>query len=238
MKRYVTAILALAIGGAASTYLPVRADTQGAQPANQQMTPADQKVTEEVQNRLASAVDKAVSVSGYEGMVGSFDKTTRDRLALEKDRKLDELNTRIAQFRRDFKDKYNQDFNLNAAELKDIAVYTNGDEDHSVVHLSAFPTLNAKNDAATGDKDRQNLNGHIYLNREKTLIGNAWRIAMPENISGQQLRDALGSKLAAIDNDQAAWPTNVHDGYITMGGQILQTLTQLQPGTNATVENR
>ena len=241
MKRYLTgsAIVALAIAGAGGTYLAAFAEPDAIKQGTADLQRmVDEKVAPEIQSRLASAVDSAVTHGGYPALVGSLDKATRDRLGMEKDSKRDELNTRIAQFRTDFKTKYNQDFNLKAAELAKAAAYRGADDDHVTVPLSAFSSLDARNDnpAGANARDSTPLTGQISLVRESTLITNGWRIMIPERVSGQQLRDALGSKLAAISSDKAAWPANVHDAYRTMAGQILQSLTQ--PGAeNMTVEN-
>ncbi len=248
MKPYLTvsSILVLAIAGAAGTYLPLYADSNTAAqptlvPPARSQTEVQSKVAAAVQSRVANITDNAASRNGYGALVGSFDKKTRDRLGLEQTANLDQLNARIDQFRKDFKDKYNEDFNLKPATLAGLPVYRGADDDHATIQLASLPALNAKADVRL-DKDQgarpaSSMAGQISLINEHTLMSNGWRIMIPENISGQQLRDALGSKLASISNDKTAWPSNVHDAYGAMAGQILQTLTQ--PGSvNVTVDNR
>ena len=236
MKRYLYFCLsglvaagALAIAGPA-TYLPLLADAGTVQTA--QVPQANINMSADVRSRLASAVDDAVTVNGFPAMAGSFDRVTRFRIGLDPDIDLDPLNARIVRFRRDFKDKYNEEFHLEAADLADIPVYRNADDDDAIVRPSSFPSLNMDNQTPTA-------NSPIFLRREQTQGDNGWRIVIPENVSGRQLRDAVGNALAAMDDNQAAWPSNVHDGYAMVAGQILQRLTQLQgDGANLAADIR
>src|SRR5438270_14041556 len=116
MKRFNTYLLvaAMAVSGAG---FATAADMDNAGGANnsantdmQAGQQADASTQREVRSTLAKVTNDAVSTNHFDNLNGYLSKSAKDRLGDMKKMNADDLNSAINQFRADFKNKYNQDF--------------------------------------------------------------------------------------------------------------------------------
>jgi hypothetical protein len=253
MNRFSTYILvaAVAVSGAS---LAVAADTDNMGNTGTQMQQlgsqqADESTQKEVRNMLAHVVNDAAMPSKFSSVISYLSKAGRDRLADIKNAKTDDLDGAINQFRADFKNKYNQDFDLSSDQLKDAIVNAGQDKKSATVSLanpdlsntgaSASPAQlnNGTNNSAsnTGANSSGQLNNSIIPPANVTLasaatlnlineghIMNAWRINIPDQITGEQLKQNLIKQIQMLDDQKSTWPGDVNAAYKATAYHVLQ----------------
>ncbi|MGN6370885.1 MAG: hypothetical protein ACTHN5_21740 [Phycisphaerae bacterium] len=158
MKRFNTYALvaALALGGAGVTFgadngMDANNNMQTqSQMAGQQ---ADQSTQREVRSTLAKVVNDAVSTNHFDNLNGYLAKSDKDRLSDMKKTDVNDLNSAINQFRADFKNKYNQDFDIQSEHFNDALIQAGQDKKSASVMIP-----NADLDAAGSNLNRNDLN--------------------------------------------------------------------------------
>jgi len=214
---------------------------------------ADESTQKEVRNMLAHVVNDAVTPNKFSSVISYLSKADKERLADSKNANVDDLNGAINQFRNDFKNKYNQDFDLSSDQLKDAMVYAGQDKKSATVSL-ANPDLNnaganyspaqlnngtnnsVSNTGANSPSGQ--LNNSVTPPADTSLasattlnlineghIMNAWRINIPDQITGEQLKGNLIKQIQMLDDQKSTWPSDVNAAYKATAYHVLQAFT-------------
>ncbi len=118
---------------AADNSAPFNADNNAAQMQQVGGQMADESAAKSVRTTLARIVNDGVTTSKFASLTSYFAKADRDRFGDVKSINEDNLNAVINQFRQDFKNKYNQDFDISAEQLKGATVYAGHDKNSATV---------------------------------------------------------------------------------------------------------
>jgi hypothetical protein len=102
-------------------------------------------------------VNDAVTADKFDNLRGYLAKADKDRLVDMKTTKVDDLNAAINQFRNDFKNKYNQEFDIQGDHLSNAMVFAGQDKKSATVTLS------------NADLGAGNLNNGNGINRTDTV---------------------------------------------------------------------
>jgi len=219
---------------------------------------------ENIQEILAQVTNAALTKGGFDDLVERLSKADRQRLNdFANSKKFDDLDGRIAQLQKDWKAKYNDDFKLSNEQL----VFGTGSTYQFIAGAglnsarmagaqlgsNENQTPNANTQART-DMDRTATSGNeqmatviippksqmsevtLHLVNEGTVM-NAWRIDIPDTISGQRLHDSLLKHLTMIDDMKAQWPSDVNEAYRHVATHVLAALcdsgssSTMTPGT-------
>ncbi len=171
----------------------------------------DDKTSMDIRSRLASIINNAVSHNGFDDLIGSLDKPTRDRIDVERFKEFDKLNASIDQFRKDFHDRYNVDFDFKSDMLDNIPIYRGPDKDHARVSLT---DLHWRSNKDTGsDKDTEQSDIHDAKPRQNA--------ALTDDPSNRKNQDTL------TNNPAGAAPADKADanGSLAQGGLPDATVT-------------
>jgi hypothetical protein len=279
---------------------------------------ADDAVAKEARHALARIVNDGVTTDKFGSFTSYLAKADRERLGDVKSINTDDLNNAIKQFRQDFKDKYNQEFDISADQLSNAMVYAGTDKNSATVSLSkpmmsstpgdttgainntpantaytpktdqatADRTLNTTPDertvsnrsgdnsgagltsstagnrtgpASNGSNSNSTVHGNdvtatpsvvhvdtdtVATNNTNTIAGansvgmssmtlnlvneghimNAWRISDPQ-ISAEQLKQNLAKHIQMLDDQKAAWPSDVNAAYQKVAYHVLSAFS-------------
>ena len=120
---------------------------------------ADASTQREVRSTLAKVVNDAVSTNHFDNLNGYLSKSAKDRLVDMKKMNADDLNAAINQFRADFKNKYNQDFDIQSEHFNDAIIAAGQDKKSATATLANADLANAGSN---------NLNGTITSTNTQT----------------------------------------------------------------------
>ncbi len=119
---------------------------------------ADESTAKSVRNTLAKVVNDALSPKYFPTVTSYLSKADKERFGDVKSLNQDELNNAINQFRQDFKNKYNQDFDISSDQLKNALVYAGQDKNAATVTF-ARPNLNgASSNSGTSGSSSSAIN--------------------------------------------------------------------------------
>jgi hypothetical protein len=246
-----------AVGFASATTFaqedPARTPPPVDRPLDRQIDRAGDKIApdaEDIRDIIAQVTEAAVTKTGLDDLTERLVDADRNRLGKEGvvDRKDDQLDGIIDQFRRNWNTKYNQDF-----DIKDEAtVYTTtfamvtqgeiGDAARLAAQRDAGVSPSGQPDVRPGPEADKVTGGDT--NREPgrniatvtiveshglpTLVipmvhemPDAWKVDLPDNVTGQQIRDNLAKCLTKLNENQAQWPSDVNDGYRIVTHKVL-----------------
>jgi hypothetical protein len=210
-----------------------------------------------IRRTLATATEAAMTKGGFDDLVERFVDADRNRIGQSGITKQDQptLDGRVAQFQKDWKAKYNQDFNI-----KDKDTVFN--DSFAMIKEGEIPG-NARlagervgKDAA-GNKDSDRPGGgdtnrepgrnvayatipasHGLPELQVPLIHEmgGWKIDVPDNVTGEQLRDNLLKHLTMADDDKANWPSDVNDAYRAVSHHVLAAIFNADAKTGSDMD--
>jgi hypothetical protein len=159
MKRFNTYLLvaAMMVGGASCTMAADNTPYINGSSANTEMQAgqqADASTQREIRSTLAKVVNDAVETNKFDNLNGYLAKADKDRLADMKKTDMNDLNNAIKQFRADFKNKYNQDFDIQSDHFNDAVIQAGQDKKSATVMLSNADL----NNAGANNLNNTNLN--------------------------------------------------------------------------------
>jgi hypothetical protein len=191
---------------------------------------------------LSQATEASVTKGGFDNLVERFNDADRNRIGKwveDKNNKaaLDKLDGAIDQFRRDWKAKYNEDFDIK----KDDVVFGNAPftvargEIGKDAQLAGqkLPPAEDSNKPGGGDKNLDKgrnvailtvASSHGLPELKVPLIHELpdnWKIDVPDEIDGQKLYDNLSKHLYMAGQDKANWPADVNDAYRSVAHHVL-----------------
>ena len=104
---------------------------------------ADASTQHEIRSTLANIVNDAVATHHFDNLNGYLAKPDKDRLIDMKKATADDLNNAINQFRADFKNKYNQDFDIQGDHFNDAMITAGQDKKSATATLANADLANA-----------------------------------------------------------------------------------------------
>jgi hypothetical protein len=205
---------------------------------------------------LGQVTNAALTKGGFNDLIERFNDADRNRLgsyAHDKNNKdkLDILDGRIAQFQKDWKAKYNENFKIH----KDDVVFGNsmftvaqgeiGKDAQLAGERIPAPqnvtkdNLNQPKDATGNTAADRNLekgrniayvtvaSSHGLPELKVPLIHelpDMWKIDVPDNVTGQKLYDNLLKHLTLADEHKDQWPSDVNDAYRMVSHHVLMAV--------------
>ena len=227
MKTCTTYVMmaALAVAGfgmsvrAADVMTNTNPDNAGAQMQQTGSQMADESTAKDVRETLAKIVNDGVEKNKFNSFLSYLSKTDRDRVGEASKSNLDNLNAAIEQFRQDFKSKYNQNFDISAKNLQAAMAYAGQDKKSATV---SFANPDQSSNQATTANPNNMAMASVTLNLiNEGKILNEWRINSPQ-ISLEQLKQNLTRHIQMLDDQKAAWPSDVNSAYQATAYHILQ----------------
>jgi hypothetical protein len=209
--------------------------------------PADSSTATAARMLLAKAVNDGMTEGRFTNLVEDLAKSDRERVGDFKHPKMDDLNKAIAQFRTDFKAKYNQDFQIRPEHFRDAIVYAGRDKNSATVALPALqydraadsakvnPKLDAKIAGKAGETKKSDEMAKaagtpkggtsltVDLLNEGSVRG-SWRINIPNEVTGDQLKGNLVKHIQMLDDQKAMWPAEADAAYHAAAYHVLQAM--------------
>ncbi len=237
----------------------VKVGLESADQASATMTPHAAKI----HSVLGTVAEKSITKDGNTGVADQFAKADRERLDQNKDalKNDDTLNGRIAEFQKDWKAKYNSDFeikdndkvfNVAFASIDempaDAAARTAsgtvaGDAVNGSAAAPATPPPAAGDTAnATADNVKDTAQGaaivHIPASHGMPAIdvpfvyeSGKWRINIPDTVDSAKLKSNIQTALTDLDEKKDQWPADVDDGYRAVTHRLLLAIFDM-PATD------
>jgi len=204
---------------------------------------------------LGQVTNASLTKGGFDDLIERFVDADRNRLGpWVKDKnnkeKLDVLDGRIDQFRKDWKAKYGHEFKI----LKDDVVFGNqmftvaqGEigKDAQLAGEKLPPAENVtpgnlnKKDAAgntAADRNLEHGRNVAYVTVAKSFgmpevkvpliheLPDMWKIDVPDSINGQQLYENVLKHLTMANELKDTWPADENDGYRVVAHHVLMAV--------------
>jgi hypothetical protein len=198
-----------------------------------------------IEKTLAETADAALTKNGLDDMVERFVDADRNRLGQNKDalKNPDPLNGRIDQFQKDWKAKYNEDFNAKnhydkVFDVSFARITEGGEQGARTASETVKPDANAPDkvnaenrtgidkpgsadaDKNLNDKGRNIATVHIAASHgmpalDVPMIHEAlgWKIDLPDSIDANKLRDDVQNALTQLGDKKDQWPSDMTDAY-------------------------
>jgi len=208
-----------------------------------------------VRNLLKNATEAAVKKDGFDNLTRRFVDADRNRIGKNDLTRADwdKLNGRIDKFRKDWKDKYNQDFDIDKEEVvfNDQFIITRGEiGDAQPAGSRVDPT---KPDTTPGpeadkigggdtnrDKGRDVAKvtfpaGHgmpqVYVPLINEFPAN-WKIDVPDDVDARKLYDNLLTHVTMADDHKDQWPADVNDAYRAISHHVFAAIMNVPMSTD------
>jgi hypothetical protein len=209
-----------------------------------------------IHTMLSQVTEASLTKGGFDDLVERFVDADRNRLGkwIQDDNNksaLEKLDGRIAQFQKDWKDKYGQDFDIKndarvfGTEQFKVALGEIG-KDAEVAGKKLPPAQNvttenldkkvdqAGNTVADKNLDKGRNIAYVTVAASHGLpelkvplvheMPNVYRIDIPDGIDGQKLYDNLLKHLTMANEEKAHWPDNVDEGYRVVAHHVLMAV--------------
>jgi len=207
----------------------------------------------DIRGMLKDATEAGIKKKGFDNLVRRFVDADRNRIGKNNltDADWDKLNGRVDQFQKDWKAKYNQDFDIDHPEMVfndqfRIVQGTIGEAQPAGSRMGdgsamdpGMPDTNPGPQAdktAGGDVNREPgrkvakvtfpaSHGmpavYVPLIRE---FPDAWKIDVPDQVDGRKLYDNLLTHLTMLDEHKDMWPADVNDAYRAVSHHVLMAI--------------
>jgi len=191
---------------------------------------------EGIRDVLAQVTQAAVKKGAISDVVERFVDADRNRLGKGELKNSAELDGRIDQFRKDWKAKFNEDFNIKNEEAafpeqsfsiaqgeigRDAAAGTTGADS------PASPAADTnRNDPGRNVARIQVAAGHNLPAMSIPMVHEAidkWKIDVPESLTAEKLNQNLLDHLTAADMPDQ-WPSDVNQAYAQVSHHILMAI--------------
>lgn len=192
---------------------------------------------EGIRDVLAQVSEAALTKGALKDMVERFVDADRNRLGQGQELKADhpDLDGRIDQFRKDWKAKYNQDFNIKneeAAFPNSTFSITQGE----IGRNAATGTTGADSPASpAADTNRNDPGRNVATIRVAGQGGQSltvpmiheapdrWKIDVPDTLTADKLRQNVLDHLTAADQPDQ-WPSDVNQAYAQVSQHVLMAV--------------
>jgi len=218
--------------------------------------PRDQaKDAKDIRETLADVTEAGVKKGTFDDLVERIAAPDRQRIGKFAEQKFDDLDGRADQFLKDWKEKYNEDFDIGKAsdvysdqmvsisETNPAEARTAGEKikegakDAGESIKDAAKSAVGKDtpaDAAKQDANRPTATATIAASHgmpelKINLVSeypDRWKIDLPDSVDGQKLHDAVLKHLTMVDEDKANWPADKNDAYRAVSHHLLMAVAQ------------
>ncbi len=205
-----------------------------------------------IRETIREVTQAALTKGGIDDIVERFERSDRKRLdnsnAVEKSDAT--LDGRIAQFQKDWKDKYNQDFEIHdrAAVYNDafasIMENENGEARLAGERQNAAPqgdqAANRENYRKTATVAVSASHGLPQINVPLVRVFlNRWKIDVPDTLTAQQFHDNLLNQLTYLDEHKDQWPADPNEAYRLVTHHVLMAVMGMEgTGSQPGMQNR
>jgi len=213
------------------------------------------KDAKDIRETLADVVEAAVKKGTFDDLVERTAAPDRQRIGKFAEQKFDDLDGRADQFLKDWKDKYNEDFDIDKAsdiyndqmvsisEMNPAEARTAGEKIKEGAKDAGQAIEHAAKDVvgkdSTADAAKQDLNrptatatiaaSHGLPELKINLVSeypDRWKIDLPDTIDGQKLKDNVLKHLTMVDEDKANWPADKNEAYRAVSHHLLTAVAQ------------
>jgi hypothetical protein len=194
---------------------------------------------------LGQVTNAALTKGGFNDVIERFNDADRNRLGSyahdnnNKD-KFDILDGRIAQFQKDWKAKYNENFKIH----KDDVVFGNSmftvaqGEIGKDAQLAGerIPAPDPTKPVTGGDRNLEKGRNIAYVTVAASHglpelkvpliheLPDVWKIDVPDSVTGQKLYDNLLKHLTMANEHKDQWPADVNDAYRMVSHHVLTAI--------------
>jgi len=207
---------------------------------------------------LGQVTNAAVTKGGFDDLVERFNDADRTRInQFVKDKnnkeKFDVLDGRIAQFQKDWKAKYNENFKIH----KDDVVFGNSmftvaqgeiGKDAQLAGQQIPPPETNKTGGGDRNLDKGRNIAYVTVAESHGLpelkvpliheLPDMWKIDVPDSVDGKTLYDNLLNHLTMLDENKDQWPADVNDAYRLVSHHVLMAILNVDknaPGGAANI---
>ncbi len=173
-----------------------------------------------VRRGLAVATDDALTNNGFSSLIKDFDEASRTRFGSPVDSSFTDLNQLIAAIQTAWKDKYNESFDIGAANLNDSTY---------AVQAGASNVTATGTDAATLVISGGSSTISVPLVKQHLL--QYWKIVPPTSLTAEKLHQNLAKELTAIRDSQANWPGDKDSAYRLVARHIAAAIMDTSAGS-------
>ena len=142
---------------------------------------------------LAETTEAALTKGSFDDMTERFVEADRNRIGNFKDQKFDDLDGRVEAIRKDWKAKYNADFDVDDNVLQNWVTVSKTGDNSSVTTAKAEIPAGHGLPALTVPLVKDNV---------------AWRIDLPDTVNGQGLKDQVLAHVTMVGDTRAQWPAD------------------------------
>jgi hypothetical protein len=203
---------------------------------------------------LGQVTNAALTKGGFNEVIERFNDADRNRLgsyAHDKNNKdkFDILDGRIAQFQKDWKAKYNENFKIH----KDDVVFGNSmftvaqgeiGKDAQLAGQS-IPAPDQSKPVTGGDRNLEKGRNIAYVTVAASHglpelkvpliheLPDMWKIDVPDSVTGQKLYDNLLKHLTMANEHKDQWSADVNDAYRMVSHHVLMAILDVDENTPA-----
>jgi hypothetical protein len=224
----------------------------------------DENADSGVKSTLVGLTQRAVTKNSYDSFFSSFlselDKREKADAEQFKGVNQDQLNSTIARIQSEWRDKYNQDFDINDKNLVFDSRYTlvQGEvSDARAAAASEWPLSATADRPMIADARQQQRNARELSSGRAVAVmcfppGNGmpamrvsfihqitgWYVDVPADRTGEQIYNDLTTQLNHIADNSNSWPSDVNDGYRMVAHRVVGALygVSSQPGRTASAQ--
>jgi len=214
---------------------------------------------------LGQVTNAALTKGGFDDLAQRFNDADRNRIGSwyhdkNNKEKLDVLDGRVAQFQKDWKAKYGDDFKIH----KDDVVFGNSNftvtqgeigKDAQLAGERVPPAQNVNKDNLNQPRDATgNTNADRNLEKGRNVayitvaashnlpelkvpliheLPDMWKIDVPDNVDGAKLYDNLLKHLTMADEMKDQWPTDENDAYRAVAHHVLMAVLDVNENAKA-----
>jgi len=250
-----TAAVAISFGGFAWVS-NVRADTPGVIEKTKEKA-HDAKANWEngrIYTMLSQVTNASLTKGGFNDLVERFNDADRNRINpwikdKNNEEKLDILDGRIAQFQKDWKAKYNENFKIH----KDDVVFGNSmftvaqgeiGKD-AVLAGERLPAADPSKPITGGDRNLEKGRNVAYVTVAASHalpelkvpliheLPDFWKIDVPDSVDGKKLYDNLLNHLTMANEHKDQWPSDINDAYRMVSHHVLMAVLDVNENAAA-----
>lgn len=240
------------------------ANQDGDQPAGDKATPAatfpagiklDDDPDEDRKDLLGTLdniTEAAFTKNGFDDVVQRLVDQDRNRIGKDgfSEQKFDDLNAKVEALRTAWKDKYDEDFEVDGEQVfaKLTTIVGEIDDPKAVARAWPVPAVSeaspdseavAAADKETAGNDDPDLDSNVEKGRDVAIATvpashglpalnvsmvqelQGWRIDVPNTLTGQQLHDSLLKHLTHVSDAKAQWPADRGDAAALVAHHVL-----------------
>jgi hypothetical protein len=203
-----------------------------------------------VHNLLSNTTEAALSKNGFDNVVRRFVDADRNRIGKNDltDADWAKLNGRIEQFQKDWKAKYNQDFDIEKEDVvfnEQFRIQTGeiGEAQPAGGRMDpgAPNTTPGQGNEKVGGGDANRDPGrnvakvtfpashgmpNVYIPLVNEFPG-VWKIDVPDSVDGRKLYDNLLSHLTMANEMKDQWPADVNDAYRAVSHHVFMAIMDM-----------